>query len=251
MKTAIITGGGRGIGRTIAKRLSHDFHVFIVGRTEADLNSAATEIRSKGGSCDYLVGDISKASTAKRCLSRIRKQGLVLDSLIANAGIGSGGKSETVSKASFRATMDVNVMGNFWFMQECVKLMLEQKQGGSICVISSILGVKAYGHQAAYCASKHALVGMAKSLGLEYAKHGISVYPLCMSFVESDLTERSINGIVEREGVTYAQARQRVANKNPQKRIIPAEEVAEMVSFLCSRQVPSLSANALIMSGGE
>ncbi|HEY9777855.1 MAG TPA: SDR family oxidoreductase [Planktothrix sp.] len=251
MKTAIITGGGRGIGKAIAKRLAHEYRVLIVGRTEADLNATAEEIRAQGGVCEIFVGDISKTRTAERCLKVVRNHGWQLDTLVANAGIGHGGKTETVSKKSVRDSFTVNVLGNFWFMQESVKLMLEQGKGGSICVISSILGVKGYGHQAAYTASKHALVGMAKSIGLEHGKNGINVYPLCPSFVESDMTDRVIRGVMEREGLNQKDARRKVANKNPQKRIIPAEEVAEMVAFLCSRKVTSLNANPLIMSGGE
>ncbi len=250
-RVAIITGGGRGIGRAISQRLAKDCAVLVVGRTESDLQSVANEIQSAGGNCHYCVGDISKPASADRCLRIVRRNEWILDSLVCNAGIASGGNSETFDRKLFRRAVNVNLLGNFWFMQACISRMLEQEQGGSICVIGSILGVKGYGHQAAYCATKHALVGLSKSLGLEYAKQGISVYPLCMSFVESEMTDRTIHGIMERETISLDAATARVAAKNPQKRIIPAQEVAEMVAFLCSRKVPSLNANSLIMSGGE
>ena len=126
-----------------------------------------------------------------------------------------------------------------------------QARHGVICLISSISGVKGYAYTAAYTASKHALVGLAKSLAQEYGRQGIVIVPICPGFVASEMTTRTIRGVMKRHGLSEEAAEQRVVRANPQRRIIPAEEVAEMVAFVCSGKVPSLSGNPLLLSGGE
>ena len=128
--------------------------------------------------------------------------------------------------------------------------MVKQKSG-AICIMSSIAGLKGIKYSAAYSSSKHALIGLAKSLAQEYGKYGIVTVPVCPGFVESDMTTRTIRGLMERNKISEEEARARVAKTNPQKRIIPAEEVAEIISFICSNKAPSLSGNPLILSGGE
>jgi NAD(P)-dependent dehydrogenase (short-subunit alcohol dehydrogenase family) len=145
---------------------------------------------------------------------------------------------------------DVNVHGAFWFIQACLPEMIE-RQSGSICLINSVLGLKGYKYDSAYAASKHAQIGMARSLAMEYAKHGITVVPICPSFVDTDMTRETIDGLARHRKIAREKAREIVANANPQRRIIPAEEVAELVAFVLANRVPSLNGNPLVMSGGD
>jgi NAD(P)-dependent dehydrogenase (short-subunit alcohol dehydrogenase family) len=247
---SIVTGGGRGIGRSIALRLAKETAVLVIGRTASDLESVCAEIRASGGVADYLVGDVSDPATAQHCLQKVSERGWTIRHLVCNAGIGKGGPSATFDKDAWREIFAVNVHGSFWLIQACLPAMVAQKSG-TICLISSIAGIKGFKYQAAYCASKHAIVGLARSLALEYAKHGIVVVPLCPSFVESNMTRRTIAGVASHRGLSAAEAEKIVAGKNPQQRIIPAAEVAEMVSMVCSGKVPALNGNPLILSGGE
>ena len=248
--TSIITGGGRGIGRAIALRLAKDTNIIVVGRTEKDLISICAEIGKKGGQADYLVGDVSDPKTAGKALAFLKEKSWEVKNLICNAGIAKGGKTETFDKKLWREMFDVNVHGNFYFVQAVLPEMLKNKNG-TICLMSSIAGVKGYKNIAAYTATKHALVGFARSLALEYGKHGIVTVPICPSFVETEMTLRTVHGLMERHGISESDARRRVADTTPQKRIMPPEEVAEAVAFVCSGKVPSLSGNPLILSGGE
>ncbi len=170
--------------------------------------------------------------------------------LICNAGIGYGGRTETFDQEKWREVFAVNVHGSFYFVQACLPDMLEQGRG-TICLMSSILGVKGYKYQAAYTASKHALVGLARALGQEYGKKGIVTVPICPGFVESDMTRRTIHGLVQHQHISEAEAEKRVAATNPQQRIIPAEEVAEAVALVRGGGVPALNGNPLILSGEE
>lgn len=248
--TSIITGGGRGIGRAIALRLSEDTNIIIVGRTEKDLVSACEEIRKSGGQADFIAGDVSDPKTAGETVALAKKKKWNIAHLVCNAGIGKGGPTATLDKKLWQEVFDVNVNGSFCFVQAVLPDMLKNKKG-TICLMSSIAGVKGYKNIAAYTATKHALVGLARSLALEYGKHGIVTVPICPSFVETEMTLRTVRGLMERHGISEDDARARVADTTPQKRIMPPEEVAEAVAFVCSGKVPSLSGNPLILSGGE
>lgn len=246
----IVTGGGRGIGKAIALRLAQQTAIFVVGRTKEDLEFTCQEIRTAGGIADFFAGDISDPATAEAAVKKIDENGWTIRNLILNAGIGKGGPSATFDKDSWKEIFAVNVHGNFWFAQACLPKLIEQK-AGTICIISSIAGIKGYKYQAAYCASKHALVGLARSLSLEYAKSGIIVVPICPSFVNTDMTRRTIDGLMKHRNLSEDAAIKVVAEKSPQKRIIPPEEIAEMVAIVCLGKVSALNGNPLILSGGE
>lgn len=245
----IITGGGRGIGRAIALRMAEETAVLVVGRTEADLQSLCQEINNRGGFADYLVGDVSKPSTAKRAVARVKKRGWTLRNLVVNAGIGKGGVTHSFDRKLWKEIFAVNVDGALFFSQECLPTMIEKK-AGTITFINSISGTQGFKYDAAYTASKHAQLGLARTLSLEYAKHGIVVVPICPHFVESDMTRRTIAGLVRHRGMSEEQAEETIKNTNPQKRIIPAEEVAEAVALVASGKLPSLNGNPLMLTGG-
>jgi len=247
---AIVTGGGRGIGRAIATRLAQAMPVIVVGRTESDLLSICAEIEQRGGLAASCSGNVSDPTTAQRAVQMAGERGWALRHLVCNAGIGKSGPTETFDKHLWRDIIEVNVSGSFQFIQACLPLMLAARQG-TICLLSSISGLKGYAYSAAYTTSKHALVGLARALAQEYGKHGIVVVPICPGYVASEMTSRTIRGVMKRRGVSREEAERLVARANPQRRIIPAEEVAEMVAFVCSGKVPSLSGNPLILSGGE
>jgi NAD(P)-dependent dehydrogenase (short-subunit alcohol dehydrogenase family) len=174
----------------------------------------------------------------------------VVTNLVCNAGIGHGGPAHTFDIQTWEHMFEVNVNGTFFFARTFLPSMMKRKKG-NICIISSIAGLKGYKYQSAYCATKHALVGLAKSLALEYAKYNIQVVPICPSFVESEMTDRTIDGLVKHRGITKKEALKIVTNTNPQKRIIPASEIAEMVAIICEGKISSLNGNPVIMNGGE
>lgn len=246
----IVTGGGRGIGRAIAKRMASLTPVLVVGRTQSDLESVCTEITAGGGVADFFVGDVSDPATATAAVAQLAAKGLSVGNLVCNAGIGTSGAAHTMDQKAWKDMFAVNVDGAMWFIQACLPQMIERKSG-SICVISSVAGVKGFKYQTAYCATKHALVGMARAIALEVAKHNVQVVPICPSFVESEMTDRTIAGLVKHRGISAAEARTIVENTNPQRRIIPAEEVAELVATVCQGLVKSLNGQPLMMMGGE
>ncbi len=246
----IITGGGRGIGRAIARKMAEETNVILVGRTKDDLVSTCREIQDAGGRALYHVGDVSHSETAENTVSLAQEHGWSIRNLICNAGIAKSGTFHTFDESLWRSMFDINVHGSFLFIKACLPEMVRAKKG-TICLMSSIAGLKGYAYAAGYTASKYALIGLARSLALEYGKHGIVVVPVCPGFVESEMTRRSIKGLMERKHISEDEARACIAAVNPQKRILPAEEVVDAVAFVCSGSVPSLSGNPLVLSGGE
>lgn len=246
----IITGGGRGLGRVIALRLASEYRVLVVGRTETDLEAACAAISAAGGEASYVVGDVSKPEAAEAALAKAAELGWNVTRLACNAGIGKSRPTHELTNEEWQSILDTNLNGSFYFSRAVLPRMVEQK-GGAICFISSIAGVKGYAYEAAYVASKHAQVGLSKSIALEYGKRGITSVALCPSFIEGEMTDRTIAGLAERRGISIEEARIVIEKISPQRRILPPEEVAEMVSFILQNKVPSLSGNPVLLTGGE
>lgn len=246
----IITGGGRGLGSVLAKRLAADFNVLIVGRTESDLKQVCAEIQDANGIAEYLVGDVTVPTTAEAATSKIQELGWNLSALVCNAGIGKSRVTHELSNEEWQIILNTNVSGSFYFSKAVLPGFVENKKG-VLCFISSIAGVRGYAYEAAYTSSKHALVGLAKSIALEYGKYGISSVALCPSFIEGEMTDRTIHSLAERRGISTEEARKIIEKKNPQRRIIDPKEIAEMVAFICENKTPSLNGSAVLLTGGE
>lgn len=246
----IITGGGRGIGRAIALRMAKETVVHVFGRERENLVRVCDQITRNGGKAGCSTGDVRGSFTAQSVVAFCKAGGLRIRNLVCNAALAKSGVTESFDSQLWKDIIDVNVNGSFHFIQACLPHMIKGG-GGNIVLMSSMAGLKGYSHIAAYTASKHALVGLAKALASEYGKHGIVSVAICPGFVESEMTTRSIKSLAVRRGITEDKARERIARVNPQHRIIPAEEVAEAVAFVCSGKVPSLSGSALVLGGGE
>lgn len=248
MKTAaIVTGGGRGIGKAIALKLAGEQAVVVVGRTESDLRQVCAEIAATGGTAVPCVGDVANPDTAARALHVLREQNWSLRHLICNAGIGKSGATETLESSAWTRVFEVNVQGCFHMVRACLPELIG-RPGAAISIISSLAGVRGVAFDAAYCASKHALVGFARALALKYRKHRPVVAALCPAFVESEMTQRTIRGVMRRQDLDEVQARQRIASRSIAGRILPAEEIAQAVALLGALNFDA--ARALAERGG-
>ncbi len=245
----VITGGGRGIGKACALRMSQEGPVFLVGLTETHLQSACEEIRKAGRQAEFMVGDVADPAVATSVVAKVKELGWAVRHLVCNAGIGGGGAIAKLEHKKWLRVFDVNVHGSFYFIQACVPEMREQKTG-TISLISSTLGVRGYKYDTLYAATKHAQVGMARCLGMELGKEGIVVVAICPSFVETDMVAKMVRNLMTHNSITEEAARQRLLDKSPQKRIIPAEEVAEAVALVASGKLRCLNGEPLVLDGG-
>jgi len=246
----IVTGAGRGIGRAAALRLTAEGPLVLVGRTKAHLDAVANDVLARDGRAVVVEGDVADPGTAERAVAAARAEGWTVGALVASAGVGKGGPLHEFPAEDWKRLFDVNVHGAFHFVRACLPDMLAAGTG-AICLVASTAGVKGYAYSAGYAATKHALVGMARSMAKEYGKKGIVTVPICPGFVDTDMTRRTIEGLVKHRGLTEAEAREKIARVNPQRRVIPPEEVAEAIAFVLSGKVPALSGEPMIIGGGE
>ena len=190
-KTAIVTGAGRGIGRTIALTLAHHGAVVIAAaRTESQLQAVVNEINQSGGISYSFPFDLANESEIFSLFSFIDEKSINLDVLVNNAGIGLFGQMHEFSTQDLQTLLDVNVRGTYLCCREGLRRMMPNKSG-YIINISSVVGLKGYPNQSAYTASKHAVVGMTKSLAVEAQSHNIRISMIHPGGVDTDLVRNA------------------------------------------------------------
>jgi len=188
-QVALVTGAGRGIGRSIARALADaGAALFLTARTGEQLEEVAREIRGKRGRVEYLAADIASAAGVAGVFDELARRFGRLDVLVNNAGLGLAGPLMDFPEESFDTLMAVNTKGLFLCCQRAMRLMVPVKRG-YIVNISSVVGFKGYPNQAAYAASKHAVMGITKSLAVEAQPNGIRVSAVLPGGVDTELME--------------------------------------------------------------
>ena len=189
-KLALVTGAGRGIGRSIAESLAQaGAHVILAARSADQLHSLAREITARGQKATAIPTDIADESSVRQLFARIVRIA-PLDILINCAGIGRFGPLKDFSTEDFDTVLAVNLRGTFLCCREAMSIMAARK-AGFIINISSVVGIKGYPDQAAYTASKHGVVGLTKSLAVEAQQHNIRVSLILPGGVDTDLVAQA------------------------------------------------------------
>jgi len=187
-QVALVTGAGRGIGRSISMALADSgAHVVMAARTESQLKNVAREIVTGGGRATAVPTDISSEEDILSLFKEVKEKWGRLDIMINNAGIGLWGKLVDFSMEDFDTIMRINVRGLYICCQQAMHLMIPARKG-FIINISSVVGFKGYPNQSAYTASKHAVMGITKSLAVEAQEYGICASAILPGGVETDFT---------------------------------------------------------------
>jgi len=174
-QVALVTGGGRGIGRAVGKALAAaGAHVVVTARTRAEIEAVAREIADAGGQAAAMPMDLADEASVRAVFTAVRARARRLDVLVNNAGIGFYGPVKDFAVEDLDRMVAVNLRGTFLCCQEAVRIMAPQKSG-YIINISSVVGIKGYPEQAGYAATKHAIMGLTKSLAVEAREQGIRV----------------------------------------------------------------------------
>jgi 3-oxoacyl-[acyl-carrier protein] reductase len=239
-KTALVTGGSRGIGRAVCETLGALGAHVVVGyvRGEAEAQQVADGIIARAGKAEILGFDVGDMAAAEAAVADLAKRLGRLDILVANAGIAIDGLLLRLKEDDLDRQLDVNLKGAIACAKAATRSMM-RKQHGRIVFLSSVVGEMGNAGQVAYAATKAGLLGVTKSLAREYASRNITVNAVAPGFIETEMT-----------AAIPAPMREAMLRGIPLGRIGSAPEVAAAVAFLCSDEAAYITGHTLRVNGG-
>jgi NAD(P)-dependent dehydrogenase (short-subunit alcohol dehydrogenase family) len=244
-KHALVTGAGSGIGAAIAAALAGEgASLSLLGRRREPLEAVAA---ATGGT--VIPCDITDRAAQEAAFAAARAANGALDFLILNAGIADSAPFARTSRASFDAILATNLTAAFDGAQIALPDLLAGP-GKRLIFIASVAGLKGSAYAAPYVASKHGVIGLMKSLAIEFAKSGMTVNAICPSFVDTPMVDASVARVADRSGRSSEQARAAITAMNASDRLITADEVAAAALFLCRPESRSINGAALAIDGG-
>lgn len=242
-KRALVTGGGAGIGAAIALALADaGAEVVITGRRERPLKETA----ARSSRIAWRVMDVTDEAAVTESFVATAP----IDIMVANAGVA---ETQPVAKTTlefWRHVQATNVEGVMLCVREALKPMVE-RGWGRVIIVSSVAGLRGLRYGSAYCASKHAVLGLMKCAAEEVLKTGVTVNAICPGYVATGIVERNVENIVARTGMSEENALAALRDANPFGRMIEADEVAAAALWLCGPGSGAVTAQAIPVSGGR
>ena len=248
VKTALITGGGRGIGRAIALAFAGEgIRIAVAARTAEQVEQVAHEI---GNGAIALICDVSDPESVTRMFAELRKRLGDADILVNNAGIAESATLVSTSDELWHRHLAVNLSGTFYCTRAALPAMLK-KSWGRVINVASIAGKTGAPYIAAYSASKHGVMGLTRSVALEVAATGVTVNAICPGYVDTEMVSRGIERITTRTGRTAEEALDSLKKMSPQNRLVTAEEVAAVALLLASDEGRGINGQGINIDGGS
>lgn len=242
---ALVTGGGTGIGAATARMLAAEgAKVTLLGRRREPLEAVAAEFGGTVVTCD-----ITDRDALEKAIGEGRSTNGPLDYVVLNAGIADSAPLGRTSRESYDRIIATNLTAVFDGAQLALPDLL-QGEDKRLVVVASVAGLRGIALAAPYAASKHGAVGLVRSLALEFAKTNLTVNAVCPAFVDTPMTDASADRISERTGRSETEAREALANLNPNGRLVTPDEVAASILHLCHPSSRSITGSCLTIDGG-
>ena len=246
-KHAFVTGGGRGIGRAVAAALAGaGATVTVIGRSEAPLRATI----EAGAAAGCGIADVTDVVEVKREVTAAEAARGPIAILVNNAGSVESGPFSKTDPSVFRTMWNVHLMGAVYASQAVLPGMIE-RGFGRIINVASTAGLKGYPYVSAYCAAKHALVGLTRALAAETAARGVTVNAVCPGYTDTELIRDSMDRVAAKTGRPQDEVLADYVKDAPIGRLIKPEEVAAAVLYLCSAEAAGVTGTTLAVAGGE
>jgi NAD(P)-dependent dehydrogenase (short-subunit alcohol dehydrogenase family) len=247
---ALVTGASRGIGAVIAAALAAEgARVSLVGRDAARLEEACAKL---GGAerAAPIAADVTRADAVREAFAAARRRFGPVHILVNNAGQAASAKFTDTDEALWSRILGVNLTGTYLCTREAIPDML-QAGFGRIVNVASIAGLRGAPYISAYATSKHAVIGLTRSLALEYATRNITVNAVCPGYVDTDMVRQAIGNIMKKTGRSEAEALATLTATSPQRRLIAPAEVSHAVLWLCRPGTEGVSGQSIVIGGAE
>jgi len=241
----VVTGGGTGIGAAAAAQLSGaGARLSLLGRRMEPLQATAEQVRGVAVQCD--VADTGAITTA---FDTARAAHGPIDILVVNAGIGDSAPFARTSRDAWDRILAVNLTAAFDCAQAALPDLLASANG-RIVFVASVAGLRGVPYAAHYAASKHGLLGLMRSMAVEFAKTSMTVNAVCPGFVDTPMTDQSVARVAEKTGRSEDASRSAIAQMNASGRLVHPDAVATAILTLCLPQSRDINGAAITIDGG-
>jgi meso-butanediol dehydrogenase/(S,S)-butanediol dehydrogenase/diacetyl reductase len=247
-KVAIITGAGSGMGRASSLLFAQEgATVAAADMSEPSVKETVAQIAGEGGQAIALKVDVSKAAEVERMVSDTVRHFGQLDIIYNNAGIWRSAQTHTMSIEDWHRIIDVDLHGVFYGCRYALPEMMK-RGGGVILSTSSVAGVAGVSQNAHYCAAKHGVIGLTRSIAIDYAQHNVRINCICPGSIDTNLTAHLTATMTHEQ---REEMRRGGASVNPQNRWGTPEEIARLALFLCSDDSAFITGQAYVIDGGQ
>ena len=231
LRTALVTGAGRGIGRAVAVRLTREgYRVALTARSEDELKATADLVADLGGETLVLPADMLDPGTPDALVTAVEQAWGGISVLVANAGAGSSAPIARMPDELWASQLELNLTAPFRAVRRVVPGMVD-RGWGRLVVVASMAAKRGEPYLAAYCAAKHGVLGLVRATAAELATTGVTANAVCPAYVDTAMTDGAVAMIVKHTGRSEEEARRVLAEKQPIGRLITVDEVAESVWF--------------------